>query len=137
MNNEHLFKFSELVSNPVERSIKKSSNSSAKVTTRKNIRKVFGNDDPDKVEKVYLDKADKIVYVDASTSPVAVLLPTKFDSSSELTIKRLYTSNFNVYVEAQNGQTIEGEEIIGLVSNDEGSSFIVLRYFEGNWHILG
>jgi len=132
MNNEHLLKFSDLFTEP-----KKRSKVQVSTTTGKKIRKVFGGSDPEQVERVYLDKSDKIVYVDAETSPVSIILPTKFDPSREIIVKRMYTSNYTVYVEAQDGQSIEGEQVIGLLSNDEGSSFIVLRFLDDTWHIFG
>lgn len=74
---------------------------------------------------------DRVVYVDAKAGEVCLYLPEKYDLGSVLTVKRLYTSQHNVYIKGVNGTRIEGEE--GTYLDDE-DSFINLRLLDGVWH---
>ena len=48
-------------------------------------------------------------------------------------IKRVYTSNHNVYVKTTNDAKIEGEE--GAVLDDEVDT-LTFRMFDNGWHVF-
>jgi len=104
--------------------------------SKTNIRKIVHNDNSKTKDEVMcwnLVPNDRLVYVEALSGEVCVYLPDKFDPYSTLIIKRVYTSNHNVYVKTINDIKIEGEE--GAVLDDEVDTY-TFRLFDNSWHVF-
>ena len=104
--------------------------------SKTSIRKIVHSDNSKPKDEVLcwnLFSNDRLVYVEALSGEVCVYLPDKFDPHSTLIIKRVYTSNHNVYVKTTNDAKIEGEE--GAVLDDEVDT-LTFRIFDNGWHVF-
>lgn len=103
--------------------------------SRTNIRRIIHDDPKPKAEVVAwnLLPTDRIIYAEALTGEMCLYLPDKFDPSNLLSIKRLHTSKFTVYIKPLGDLKIEGEE--GTLLDDE-DTIMHLRFFDGGWHVF-
>ncbi len=87
------------------------------------------------IQEARVRQTDRVIYVEASDYPVAIILPPFFETYETLTIKRMSTSEQCVYIRAADGQSIEGSEIWSLEGDEMGA--FILRWFEEKWYIMG